>query len=408
MSATIGLLLLSPCHALSVGSAPRVVAHLRTTPPRLLFNFGPPPPPSAPPPLPAATPATEVVRRDLYLYGALVSTVATVPAVDWNAIGGSDLLNGARLGYFIAVALGSVYLGGKRQDLGEASPITGKSAALAPLFASATLGGLYLLIKYTELNPGTLYQFFACLFALLATSDLLQPLLGLAVTGELGTPADEAFGEEREAEIMNAGAAPAFAVSLALVAAYAQGPVSTGGVLPLPAFAALNNCLGWGITLASLGVLALESFVAAAGLLLGLFFYDAFFVFKSDVMLVSEAGVRPTPLDAPALPARPCAPRRARRHPRAGRPSRRRSRPPPSSSSPPCERRATRATHSPSSGSATSSCPAHSSRSYARSTRTDSKAAARRPKATRPGCPTFTPGSARTRSAFAPPSSPTT
>ena len=39
------------------------------------------------------------------------------------------------------------------------------------------------------------------------------------------------------------------------------------------------------IALASLGVLALESFVAAAGLLLGLFFYDAFFVFKSDVML---------------------------------------------------------------------------------------------------------------------------
>lgn len=161
--------------------------------------------------------------------------------------------------------------------------------------ASVTLGGLYLLIKYTELNPGTLYQFFACLFALLATSDLLQPLLGLAATGELGTAAETSFGEEREAEIMNTGAAPAFAVSLALVAAYAQGPVSTGGALSLPAFAALNNCLGWGITLASLGVLALESFVAAAGLLLGLFFYDAFFVFKSDVMLTVA-----TQIEAPA------------------------------------------------------------------------------------------------------------
>ena len=36
-------------------------------------------------------------------------------------------------------------------------------------------------------------------------------------------------------------AAPAFAVSLAVVAAYLQGPLSTGGPLSLPAFAALND-----------------------------------------------------------------------------------------------------------------------------------------------------------------------
>ena len=66
-----------------------------------------------------------------------------------------------------------------------------------PLFASATLGGLYLLIKYTDLNPGTLYQFFACLFALLATSDLLQPLLGLAATGELGLAASTSVGVKK-------------------------------------------------------------------------------------------------------------------------------------------------------------------------------------------------------------------
>jgi hypothetical protein len=104
---------------------------------------------------------------------------------------------------------------------------------------------------------------------------LLQPLLGLAAAGELAASASEnewvAFDEKREAEIMNGGAAPAFAVSLALVAAYLQGPVSTGGALPLPLFAALNNGLGWGITMASLGVLALESFTAALALLVGLF-----------------------------------------------------------------------------------------------------------------------------------------
>ena len=66
------------------------------------------------------------------------------------------------------------------------------------------------------------------------------------------------------------GAAPAFAVSLAVVAAYLQGPLSMGGPLSLPAFAALNDSLGFGIVMTSLGVLALESFAAAAALLLGL------------------------------------------------------------------------------------------------------------------------------------------
>jgi len=101
-----------------------------------------------------------------------------------------------------------VYLGVKRQDLGApapngavggdgdaifatpifatpifASPISSRSAALAPLFASAVLGGLYAILKFTELDPGAVYRLAACLFALLATSDLLQPLLGLAVAG---------------------------------------------------------------------------------------------------------------------------------------------------------------------------------------------------------------------------------
>jgi len=250
-----------------------------------------PPAPSPPP----TVPSTQVVRRDLYAYIGLAGVVGACPAIDWAGLGGSDLVNGARLFYFTAVAIGTVYLGVQRQDLGEASPISQQSAAIAPIFASITLGGLYLLVKYTGFNPGALYQFFACLFALLATSDLLQPLLGLTLAGALLTPAGEAFGDEREAEIMNRGAAPAFAVSLALVAAYAQGPVSTGGALPLPAFAALNDCLGWGIAMASLGVLALESFAAAAALLVGLFCYDAFFVFKSDVMLTVA-----TQIEAPA------------------------------------------------------------------------------------------------------------
>ena len=261
-----------------------------SSPPHLLFNFSPPPPPP-----PATTPATQVVRRDLFGYVGLISLVAATPAIDWNGIGGNELSNIARLSYFTVVAIGSVYLGVRRQDIGETAPITGKSAALAPFIATATLGGLYLIIKYTALDPGTFYRGVACLFALLSTSELLQPLLGLAIAGELTRPADYAFDDEREKEIMDSGALPAFAIALSIIAAYLQGPVSTGGTLPLPIFASLSNSLGWGITMASLGVLALESFTAASALLIGLFFYDAFFVFKSDVMLTVA-----TQIEAPA------------------------------------------------------------------------------------------------------------
>ena len=74
--------------------------------------------------------------------------LGSVPAVDWGTFLGADAANLARLAYFSLVAVGTVYLGVQRQDQGEASPIDGKSAALAPVFASVTLGGLYFVIKY--------------------------------------------------------------------------------------------------------------------------------------------------------------------------------------------------------------------------------------------------------------------
>jgi minor histocompatibility antigen H13 len=221
--------------------------------------------------------------------------VAAVPAIEWNAIGGADLANAVRLGYFTILALGSVYLGVRRQDLGDASPVSGRNAALAPLFAGAVLGGLYFLIKYSTLNPALLYQFFGCLFALLATSEVLQPFLGLALSGNLLD--EELLSDEQETDMMSRGSPAALAIAACLVVGYLQGNTGADppGTLPLTTFAALNNLLGWGITMGSLGVIALESFAAAAFLLVGLFCYDAFFVFKSDIMVTVA-----TQVEAPA------------------------------------------------------------------------------------------------------------
>ena len=198
-----------------------------------------PPAPPAPPAAPVSIPTTEVVSRDLPGYVSLLA-LGAIPAVEWTAFGGPDALNAARLAYFSLIAVGTVYLGVQRQDFeAQASPISKESAALAPIFASAVLGGLYLVIKYTGLNPGALYQFFACLLALLACSDLLQPFLGLALSGELGT--EQPLGEARESEVMERGAVPAIVLAIALVAAYLQGPLTTGGSLSLPVRAAFRS-----------------------------------------------------------------------------------------------------------------------------------------------------------------------
>ena len=68
---------------------------------------------------PATTPATQVVRRDLGAYVGLTSIVALVPAVDWAGLG-PETSNVARLLYFLGV---------KRQDLGESSPISSRSTS---------------------------------------------------------------------------------------------------------------------------------------------------------------------------------------------------------------------------------------------------------------------------------------
>ena len=196
--------------------------------------------------------------------------------------------NAARLGYFFCLAVGTCYVGARRADLGEVSPVGGQQAVLAPVFASFTLGGLYLLIKNTELDPATVYRGVACVFALLSGVELLQPLFGLLASGEPLRPVSAPpLNSRREEAVMRAGAAPALATAAALVVLYLQGPISTGGTLTLPTFAFVNNYLAWSITTVTLGVVSLESFAAGAILLIGLFCYDAFFVFQSDVMITA-------------------------------------------------------------------------------------------------------------------------
>ena len=59
------------------------------------------------------------------------------------------------------------------------APVGTKNAIVAPIFAGVTLGLLYALIKYTNLDPGTLYRVFASLFRFICFGEILQPLLNV-------------------------------------------------------------------------------------------------------------------------------------------------------------------------------------------------------------------------------------
>mgnify|MGYP002053729887 CR=1 FL=1 len=143
---------------------------------------------------PATTPATQVVRRDLGAYVGLTSIVALVPAVDWAGLG-PETSNVARLLYFSAVALGSVSLGVKRQA-SVPSPISSRSAALAPLFASAVLGGLYAILKFTELDPGAVYRLAARLF------DMHTGTMLFSIENEGGCHFTSACWDHEHAELL--------------------------------------------------------------------------------------------------------------------------------------------------------------------------------------------------------------
>ena len=286
------------------------------------------------PPPPAIAPMA-VVRRRWPLYASLLA-LGVLPALDIAGLtGDAASLNVVRTGFFAVTALTTAYLGAERQDIGTTAPVTGKSAALAPVFAATTLGLLYALIKYTNLDPGQLYRLFAVIFGWLCLTELLQPLVALSPLGEaladagVGAADENSVGDrdeiakeaakeaKREAqrrEMMagldtigestadaarfRAGFAPASAAALAAAVGYvvtvgnigsgaggADGFFFIGVVENLRLTAFFNDYLAVAIAMVSLGQVALESFLAGASLLGGLFLYDALSVFKSDAMV---------------------------------------------------------------------------------------------------------------------------
>lgn len=215
------------------------------------------------------------VAADAPVYAAALALQA-LPLADAGAVSHSV--------FFLGLSTVTVYLASRAPSLAppDAGSLTLKQAALAPVFASAALGFLYALITVFHVDPSAFYRVLVSAYAAGASGLVLSDALK-AIAGD-DAPTDAAAG---------AGA-------LALVGLYLFGESLgvDGG-----ARVAVANVLAWSLALVAARTVPLRSFRVGALLLCGLFFYDVFFVFGSDVMVTVAKGIdAPIKLVAPNPP----------------------------------------------------------------------------------------------------------
>lgn len=236
-------------HAL-VAPRPKVTAHCRTA---LAAT------PTEPPPNPIA--------QDAPIY-ALAAALQAVPIVLQS--------KESHYVFFLGLATATVYLSSRACSLAppEAEPLTLKQAALAPVLASASLFSLYVLIKYLSIDPSLGYRLLTSTFA------------GGAAALVISEAVDAVSDDERASVV-----APV--LSIIVVALYLGADALS---LSVEAKTVLANFLGWSLALLAPRTVPLRSFKVGAALLGGLFLYDIFFVFGSDVMMTVA-----TKIDAPVV-----------------------------------------------------------------------------------------------------------
>jgi len=219
---------------------------------------------------------------------------------------GTDRIEGVT--YFFGMAVGTVYIGGRQAKQPESESVSFESALYAPVFASFSIGLLYGLIKL-GLDPTKIYAFLVTVFGALAISDIGVPILRNLLPRECAEAVVEApekvaefFELEDDRKDLPLDGLVALGIGIGAVAAY-WSPV------PMESKFIVSNCIAWAIGMVTLTSVSLGTFQTAAVLLAGLFFYDIFWVFGTDVMMTVatkvEAPIKflypaPPPLDGAA------------------------------------------------------------------------------------------------------------
>ncbi|CAM9181224.1 unnamed protein product [Scytosiphon promiscuus] len=199
----------------------------------------------------------------------------------------------ASFAYFGLLAVSTVYLGAKRQDIPDEgrNPISTQQALGAPVAASISLFGVFAILKYTDISVGVAYQYLTTLLAVGASVSVLPPVLrkllpervvDLPVSAPLDAALAKAFPktwEDDDQPLLD------FAELAVLLSAISAAFVYVNPDVGLSAKFLIPNVFAWCIGMQSIGLISISSFSAAAILLAGLFCYDIFWVFGTEVMM---------------------------------------------------------------------------------------------------------------------------
>ena len=185
------------------------------------------------------------------------------------------------IAYFFGLAVTTVYLGGRQEVIDAPEKVTKKNALYAPVGASLAIGGLYLLLK-NGLDPTSLYAVGVTVFGALCISDIGVPLLRNLLPGvDFGTA--EIDLPNRPAKTLDVDRPPIdglITLGLGLLCTVVYwAPVAMENKF------LVSNVIAWALGMVSLGAISLGSFQTGAILLAGLFCYDVFWVFGTDVMM---------------------------------------------------------------------------------------------------------------------------
>jgi len=214
-------------------------------------------------------------------YGALLGLLGlgTLPAVQQNQV--------ADLPYFVGLALATIYIGAHRGlTTGQRQMISFKEGILAPIMASVSLFGCYLLIKYLpDFSLQTFLNGYFWLLGSIAGIGAFGPLLR-QVGGPLGQkslqlPLPEGLLQDEQGEsVRTAEFAPSDVLAVVLSLAVASGDLASNH-----SNFTLNNLMACLIATDILQLVGLRSFRTAGLMLCGLLLYDVFWVFGSPKVI---------------------------------------------------------------------------------------------------------------------------
>jgi len=184
--------------------------------------------------------------------------------------------------YLFGIALGTVYVGGRQEVITPAEQVKKENALVAPIFASFSILILYALLK-SGIDPTALYAFGVSAFGVIAISDIGVPLLRNLLPAsfsstEIEVPEKVANKLQLDPPTLPLDGLTTLVIGILCTALY-WSPIAMEQKF------LLSNFIAWALAMTSLGSISLGSFQTAVILLSGLFFYDIFWVFGTDVMM---------------------------------------------------------------------------------------------------------------------------